>query len=214
MKKKLIIGAALSALALAAQAYEFDFTARVTYTDGSLSGVSTDTLLNGHFSAEGEANDYANFNWSDMAQYSFASGQVTAEVGGHTIFSAHPSIRLYDNLGGNVEDGFSMDSGYELVVDDTTYSQGAFGFNLTTVPGNTGVIHGLDLPSQVNVADFDGHSSLTYGYLQRDGGQGGGILGFQVLSVNVTSVPEPGSAALLAIGLLATAGVRRQRSTN
>lgn len=209
-----ILGFALSALALAAHAYEFDFTGRVTYTDGSLSGVTGGTLLQGHFSTEGGSNDYGTFNWDDMASYRFASGQVSANIGGHTIAANSPSIRIYDNLGGNVEDGFSMSSGYPIIVDGTTYLNGAFGFNLTTKPGNTGVIHGLGLPTQVDVSTFDGHSSLTYGYMQRDGAPGGTILGFEVLSVNVSAVPEPSTAWLLVASLLGMAWAYRQRSCN
>ncbi len=214
MMKKLVFGFALTALTLTAQAYEFDFTGRVTYTDGSLSGVSSGTLLQGRFFAEGPSNDYGSFTWDNMASYSFVSGQISANISGHTISAKSPSIRIYDNLGGNVEDGFSMSSGYPLTVDGTTYLNGAFGFNLTTEPGNTGVIQNLGLPSQINVSAFDGHSSLTYGFMQRDGAPGGQILGFEVLSVNVPSVPEPRTAWLLIIGMLGMAATCRQRSHN
>lgn len=210
--KKLIIGFALSALTLAAQAYEFDFTGRVTYADGSLSGVTIGTLLQGNFSAEGPSNSYSSFSWNDVASYSFTSGLISANIGGHLIEAKSPSIRIYDNLGGNVEDGFSMSSGYPLSVDGTTYLNGAFGFNLTTKPGNTAVIHNLELPAQVDVSTFDGHSSLTYGYMQRDGAPGGTILGFEVLSVSVSAVPEPSTAWFLILGLMGMAATCRQRS--
>ena len=193
--------------------YAFDFTARVTYSDGSLSGVTEGTLIEGNFQGVGPGSIYAVFggtNYTD--EYRFQSGQVSATFAGHTLTAKNPGIRIYDDMGGNVEDGFSMSSGYTMTVDDTTYSNGAFGFNLTTRPGNTGVIHDLSLPSEVIVSEFDGHSSLTYGYMQRHGGPGGYILGFEVLSVNMVSVPEPTTYALMGLGLLGVAGaVRRKR---
>ncbi len=47
--RTILAGVVLAILSLSAQAYEFDFTARVTYTDGSLSGVNSSTVFSGHF---------------------------------------------------------------------------------------------------------------------------------------------------------------------
>lgn len=210
--RTILTGAVLAILSLSAQAYEFDFTARVTYTDGSLSGVSSGTVFSGHFLGNDPVNDYAGlpdpFN-TQLASYSFGSGEVTANIGGHSVSAQNPSVRIYDNMGGNVEDGFSMASGYTMAVDGVTYESGALGFNLTTKPGNTGVINGLSLPGSIDVSTFDGHSSLTYGYMQRDGSQTGGILGFEVLSVSV--VPEPSTVALMGLGLTALVAAARRR---
>lgn len=207
--KTLIIGFALSALGMAAQAYEFEFTGRVTYTDQSLSGVANGTVFQGRFSAQGP--QLSSYTPGKIASYDFSSGSVTAIIAGHAITAGNPSIRIYNDLGSNVEDGFSMSSGYTLTIDGTTYSDGVFGFNLTTQPGNTGVISGLSLPAQLNVPSFDGHSSLTYGFMQRDGGPTGSILGFEVLSVSM--VPEPDMVWLIGAGLLSAALVRRKRFT-
>lgn len=210
-----IAGAMLAVLSLSAQAYEFTFTAEVTGTDGSLSGVSQGTVFSGRFVGNGPYDPYAQYGGFGgvMSAYSFTSGQVTASIAGHSVVAGSPSIGIYDNMGGNVEDGFSMSSGYPMTVDGTTYASGAFGFNLTTVPGNTGVINGLGLPSSVDAALFDGHFSLTYGYMQRDGGQTGRILGFKVLSVTMAgAVPEAGTEALMGLGLAAVALAARRRA--
>lgn len=204
--KKAIAAIALFALTFSAQAYEFQFTGRVTYSDGTLANVTNGTLLQGHFLAAGPAN-YSVPNGTTV--YSFASGQVVANVAGHTISGSTPSISVIDGFGGNVEDGFNMNSGYPIIVNGASYANGDFGFKLATRPGNTEVIRDHGLPSLIDVSAFDGHSSLNYGFLQRDGGQSGAILAFEVLSVTV--VPEPGTAWLFAAGLLAVVPICRQR---
>lgn len=207
--KRFIAGFALSALCIAAQAYEFTFVGQVTYTDGSLSGVSTGSVFEGHFSASSPGSAYGPIAPPRMASYRFATGQVTALIGGHSILAGSPSISISDNRGGNVEDGFSMSSGYPLDIDGVRYASGAFGFNLTTRPGTVNVIQGLQLPDQIDVAAFNGHSSLTYGYLQRNGAPGGTVLGFAVTSISM--VPEPTSTTMLGVGALLVAALCRRR---
>jgi hypothetical protein len=204
--KKAIAAIALFALTFSAQAYEFQFTGRVTYTDGTLINVTDGALLQGHFLADGPAN----YSIPDgTTVYSFASGQVVANVAGYTISGSRPSIAVIDDFGGNVEDGFNMNSGYPIIVNGASYENGDFGFKLATRPGNTEVIRDHGLPSLIDVSAFDGHSSLNYGFLQRDGGQSGAILAFEVLSITV--VPEPSTAWLFAAGLLAVAPICRRR---
>jgi hypothetical protein len=209
--RTLIAGAILAALSLTAQAYEFDFTAKVTYSDGSLSGVVNGTEFGGHFVGNDPFDVYPTFPSAKQIEYRFVSGGVTADIGGHSMSAENPSIRIYDNTGGNVEDGVSMSSGYTMTVDGTKYDSGAFGFNLTTTPGTTNVVNGLNLPDVIDVSAFNGHSSLTYGYMQRDGGQKGTIIGFQVLSVIRPPVPEASTFALMSLGLLGVAGIATRR---
>ncbi|OYY93841.1 MAG: hypothetical protein B7Y41_09070 [Hydrogenophilales bacterium 28-61-23] len=212
--KRFIAGFALSTLALTANAYVINFTGHVNSTDGSLSGVSIGSIIQGHFLAEEPTNTYARFNWTHRANYRFATGNISANVEGHAISAGSPSITLYDNLNSNVEDGFSMSSGYPLIIDGVTYTNGAFGFNLTTKPGNTGVINGLNLPSLIDASAFDEHSSLTYGYLQRNGAPGGSVLGFRVSSVTVNPVPEPSSPWLIIAAGLALAALRHKKASS
>jgi len=111
---------------------------------------------------------------------------MTANVAGHQVVARNVSVTIYDNLNGNVEDGISLE-GSALTLDGAPLDNGALYFNLTTRPGNTGVVTGPALPSSINVAAFDGDPSLTYGGLQRDGGPTGPILGFKVNSITPTS---------------------------
>lgn len=210
---KPLIGVALTVASMAASAYEFEFVGRVTYTNGSLNDVSTGTLIHGHFIGENPTDTFASMPGDVLANYRFATGQVTATIGPNSIVAARPTVRLVDNGAANIEDGFSMTSGYPISINGGVFEQGDFGFNLTTKPGNTSVINGLGLPSEIEVADFDSPSSLTYGYLQWNGGQTGRLLKFEVLSVTVTSVPEPSALAMSALGLIGLATVtRRSRS--
>lgn len=210
--RSILTGAALAVLSLSAQAYEFDFTARVTYTDGSLSGVSNDTVFSGHFLGSDPIVDVLALPAANgsFVSYSFQSGEVTADIAGHRVSAQNPGIVVIDNMGGNIEDGIDMASGYAMTLDGTAYDAGSFNFNLSTRHGNTGVVQGSDLPNSIDVSAFGGPSSLTSGTLMRDGTQTGTILGYQVLSVSV--VPEPSALALMGLGLLPLAAAARRRA--
>ncbi len=207
--KTWILGAGMALASTLCQAYSFDFTGRITYTDASLSGVSVGTTFSGHMVGVGDPNLTMMGN---VAEYRFGSGEVSARIGAHQITASDPGLRVWDNWGGNVEDAFTLSSGGSLRVDQTTYSDGNFSFNLTSKPGNTGVIQGFSLPTEVDVAAFDGQASLNYGSLLRNGAPGGAILAFEVTSVTVSAVPEPTTALLVLPGALVAAGwVRRAR---
>jgi hypothetical protein len=201
---------AMVTLCVSAQAYDFNFTARVSYSDGSLSGVQLGTVFSGSFSAQNPIEAYPGF-WRGYYEFG-AGGLISASIAGHSVVAGNPYAIVYDNLGANVEDGFSVSSGYPLLLDGRALPDGMLGFNLTTRPGTTGVIQGTDLPDEIDVSAFDGHSSLTYGYLRRDGGQNGVILGFQVMSIAFPGatpssvVPEPARGAMMAVGLVGLLG--------
>jgi hypothetical protein len=206
--KHWILGTSLAVANTLCQAYSFDFTGRITYTDSSLAGVAVGTTFTGRMEGQGAMSVHQSGN---VAEFRFDQGQVSAQIGTHHIVADNPRLEVWDNWGGNVEDAFTMSSGYRLRVNQTVYRDGTFSFNLTTRPGNTGVIQGFGLPSQVDVAAFDGHPSLTYGSLRRDGSSNGTVLGFEVTSVSVTPVPEPATALLTLSGALLAAGLAHRK---
>lgn len=205
---------ALSFACCAAQAdpLQFDFTGTVNYTNGSLTGVTVGTIFTGSFSYDPTIP--ANYTLSGVSNYSLGStSQITADIGGHIVVAGNLSADITNNAGGNVEDGVSIWGGYPLSIDGTVYLNGVFGFNLTTVPGNTSVLTNTNLPTSYDVAAFDGHSSLTYGVLQSNGGPRGGILGFTVNAI-AAPVPEPETYAMMiaGLGMLSLLRARRRKA--
>ena len=208
--KRLIAGFALSVLSVAAQAYEFTFVGQVTQTNGSLQGVSVGTVFEGRFSGSSPEENYFYIDPTigiyGIASYWFVTGQVTANIGGHTIHAGAPEVTVYNNLGGDAEDGIQLLGGYPIDIDGMRHVNGSFGFNLATRTGNMGVIQELRLPDQIDAAAFDAPSSVSYGSLQHDGAT---VLEFAVTSISV--VPEPTSSGMLAVGALLVTALRRRR---
>lgn len=210
---KHLVGAAIVhsiALGVAqASPSEFSFAATVTYTDGSLSGVSVGRQFSGSFIYDPvKPPSYAN---STMAYYQFgAPSKIVANVAGHQLASTSLDVSVVNNFGGNVEDGIHISGGYPLSVDGRPLPNGSFGFVLYSKPGNTGVLTSTDLPLSYDVGAFDAHSSLNYGWLQRDGGQTGRILQFSISSI-AASVPEPGTYAMMLAGLGLIGGIAQRR---
>lgn len=197
--KNLLVGAALWLLAFSANAYQLSFSGRVTYTDGSLSGIGAGSVIEGSLISDGPPSaQFTSHEPYGSAVYS-ASGLISANVGSHTIKAWTPSITIVNNFGGNVEDTFTLNGSQGLDVDGTPYTDGVFGFALATGPGNSGVLLDLSLPTTLDVARFD---AWAYGYLHRDGGPNGTLMEFQVMSVEVAAVPEPEAAWMLMGGLL------------
>jgi hypothetical protein len=208
--KQLFAGLALAAACLAAQAYELTFTGRVTYTDGSLSGVTVGGTVQGSFKGENPQAFVPFPGFPNIVVYGFDSALVSVSVAGHTIASKGGEISILDNFGGNVEDHFEV-FGAPITIDGVNFASGTVSFALASKPGSTGALASAALPSQINLAAFD---ALTWnqGVVLRNGAQGGTVFGYQILSVNVSAVPEPTSAWLVLAGGLALAAFRRRQA--
>lgn len=207
--RTLIAAATMLALSVQAQAYQIDFTGRVTNTDSSLSGVTQGTLVSGTFVGD----DPSGYTSGTMSTYAFASGGIVANIGGHQLQGSDLRIEVTDNYGGNVEDRLGVYASENVTVDGGNYGN-LFGFYLSSKAGSTSALTGAALPTQLDFSAFDADGSLTYGYLVRNGVPGSAsryTLVFELTSVNVTSVPEPSTLALLGLGLVGIGCVSRRR---
>lgn len=195
----------------------FEFKAIVSY--GGLfddnTTVPVGTVFHGRFSYDTELLPEYGYSPPSGRQFGFYTALppfgIEAYIAGHAIVARRLGIGLIDNSPGNVGDMVDM-TGKDLTIDGSLLTSGSFGFRLASAPGNFDVLDGVGLPLQYDVAAFDAHSSLNYGWLQRDGGQTGRILGFRV--TEISTVDEPSSTALLLGGLLLTAATRSRTRRN
>lgn len=156
----------------------FAFTGTVTY-GGSLAAPGTP--ITGIFSYKTNSLPIipSTIPSYHVDEYDFSAPHViSAEVGGHSIISPRFRVTVTNNFGGNVEDVVNI-TGMSVLVDDVTYPDGSFGFQLATWADNTGVLHNTRLPSFLNVQAFDAPEA-SYGWLQRDGDPDGQLLQFTI----------------------------------
>jgi hypothetical protein len=208
--RTLIAAATMLALSVSAQAYQIDFTGRVTNTDGSLSGVTQGTLVSGSFVGNEPTGDLL----ANRGYYSFASGSIVAHIGGHELQGSDPRIEVTDNDGGNVEDRLGAYTTQNITVDGSDFGD-SFSIYLSSKAGSTSALVGTGLPTQIDFSAFDADSGLSYGALVRTvvpGSPSRYALLFELTSVTVTSVPEPSTLALLGLGMVGIGCVSRRRS--
>ncbi|WFP49121.1 hypothetical protein PL263_13555 [Methylomonas sp. EFPC3] len=153
------------------------FTGKVIYGGGL--AASGDTVT-GILSYESQPQDLSAPNY---ASYSIpAPFVVSASFGDHIVISKGINITLYDNQGGNVEDMVTI-SGNSILVDNELYSEGSIGINLSSKSGSTEALVDTNLPLSFDLSKFDGGPTLTYGWLQKDGGPNGQLVQFSVDSI-------------------------------
>lgn len=209
--KQVFAGLALAAACLAANAYELTFTGRIYYTNGSLDGVSVGSLIQGSFVGDDPQKVQPIPRFPNIVYYSFSSAQLSASVEGHSIASTTASISILDNFGGNVEDQLQVNGAGAIAIDGVSHQGATFSFALGSQHGNTGALVGVGLPTSIDLSAFD-KPFWNQGALRLNGGQTGGVLSFDILSVKVAAVPEPTSAWLVLAGGLAVAAIGRRRA--
>lgn len=142
------------------------------------------------------------------ATYTF-SFRLTASLSG-SLASVWAGVRLHDGLdpyfeAGLIDAGFAGGSGAQLLGPTTPLDEG-FSVSVTLDPGQSFVmLASLSASTQVDYASVDvladaGHT------LRLESVSGG-----DPLLLVTTPVPEPGTGASLALGLLAMAGLLRRR---
>lgn len=186
----------------------FTYTARVTYSDGSLSGTRVGTLFEGTFTYD-SALPGSVVVPGQVYYFGGPDSSITASIAGHQVRSTDLSILVVDDYGGNVEDFVHLYGTTPVVVDGIALPTGSFGFSLASAPGHGDVLPNASLPTSYDVAAFDAGPTLNYGLLLRDGTGNGTILEFALLDIRV--VPEPSALVLALGGLCALTSVRRRR---
>jgi len=185
---------------------QFNYVGTVTYTDGTLSGVSIGNVVSGTFSYDPSTAPNLTLG-STLAEYQLPGGQINASVGGHAASASTLSAQIQNDFNGNVEDTVALSGGSPAIIDGVQGTNASLYISLASKYGNTGVLSSTALPTSFDVAAFD---AWAYGTLQRDGTASGTILEFNVTSI--TAVPEPGTGSMLMLGLggLGCAVRRRQ----
>ncbi|MGH6649173.1 cellulose binding domain-containing protein [Aquabacterium sp.] len=174
-----LVGSIALGAAAHAATLRFVYKGTVIYTDHSLSGVEVGTVFTGTFSYDTAT--VADYDFGSSANYTnLAPHQFTATVAGHQISSNGVSTYVVDNFGGNVEDGVTISGGYPMSVDGGVFENGSLGLTVYSGPGQTGVLTSTAQPLNLDVKAFNAGNTLNYGWVQRDGGQTGGIIGFTI----------------------------------
>jgi hypothetical protein len=209
--RTLIASAILATCCLSAQAYEFDFTARVLTSDWA--DVKVGATFTGHFVGNDPyaSNDDSTYSGSRGIDFGFGSGELTADIGPYHISSPNPSIQLYDNANSSWwSDLFAVNASPMVYVNGTPFPTSAFSFSLSSRPGTLNAINGTDLPTTIDVAAFN---DVAVGRMNFETVTSLDALTFTITSVHVAQVPEPGTWALMALGMAAIGLAARGQRT-
>ena len=169
----------LVSTAAVAETLVFQFKGSVTY--GSPMTVLPGSEITGTFSYD--QNTSPSVTYKGFSNYQLpAAFTISATVGGHNIVSDGVQVNVWNHYKGNVEDMVSI-SGSPMVLDGTTFPNGAFGIHLASKPRQNNALNSTQLPGSYDLKNFNADPGLTYGYLQTDGSQTGTLLHFTIDSI-------------------------------
>lgn len=180
-----VLAASCSLLATAASGATITFQFAGTVTYGAPMAVPTGSQIVGTYTYDTETAPTISYN--GFADYQLAApATMSATVAGHTMTTGNLNVSLWNHYKGNVEDMIDV-TGSPVVLDGTTFPNGALGFRLASAPKNNRALNGTKLPSLLDVSQFDAGLGLNYGFFQSDGGPQGMLMQFTVDSVIVIS---------------------------
>ena len=142
----------------------------------------------------------------------------TAVIGSTSLAlsSTNPCLSLdIDCRVTSIKDGFNANFDTQL-ISSQLHNTAALGFNGTlSFFINTS---GQDLfvfARQKVIDPFDGNTRVNFSVFYTEGGSGFGLnrVNFQLANISATPVPEPETDAMLGLGLLVSAMIRRSKRT-
>lgn len=135
-------------------------------------------------------------------------GSFDVNLAGKQLTTSTMGATIRDNLGGNVDEQIDFVAG-GVRLDGLAYSGAYAVLTLATRAGVSDVLN-RNLPSSINLADFDAPYFAHYGAVFKGDGQDSSTLTFNVTSI--TAVPEPASVVSMSVGLAGVGlSLRRRR---